>query len=215
MLHIGISGAIASGKSTLAMGLKGRAQQAGYDARIIGFATGIREIVAVEHTASRVPIIANMLSQWGYDATKSQYGAMLIDQYMMEYPSTVGVKNRRLLQSIGGEVGRDSIDVHMWIRRTKHLFKQIPMLDFGFSDDLRHDNEVMAVDVHVAIQLTSERLDCYQQRVKQLDPYYTYNNHASEHSLTLPALLTIPVCFDEADVDTLFRQLNTIRSLRV
>jgi hypothetical protein len=88
------------------------------------------------------------------------------------------------------------------------------MLDFAFSDDLRFDNEALAVDVHVRITVPSERRECYMQHLTQFGAEYAYANHLSETSLTLPALLTIPVCFTTTEVESLFIKLDTIRRLR-
>lgn len=187
-----------------------------FDAKIVSFATGIREIVAMEQMTTRVPFIASMFHKWGVDAAKAHWAALMVDQYMIEYPSTPGVKNRRLLQLIGTEVGRDFVDSDIWIRRAKMLFKETPFVDFGFSDDLRFDNEALAVDVHVAIKLvTGDHVTAYHNRRSQLDPTYTFSDHASEHSLTLPPLLTIPFNFTDTDIHNLFLQLNEIRRLRL
>lgn len=208
MLHVGISGPIASGKTTLAQKLLEMAQNEGYAATIASFATGIREIIAMEQMNGRVTMLALLLSKWGCDSTEAHMTALAIDQAMTTYPSTPGVKNRRLLQTIGTEIGRNMLSPNIWIYRTQQVIKEQPFVDFAFSDDLRFDNEVMAVDVHIAI-LPNE---CYEQRKEKYGMNYIYTNHASEQSLTLPPLLTIPACF--TDVQGLFYTLNRIRELR-
>jgi hypothetical protein len=217
MLHIGISGPIASGKSTLAKQLAQRATDHGYAAHIVPFAAGIRELVALESFAgSRVPLLAGMISGWGWDATKAHLAAIMIDEYMTQYPSTPGVKNRRLLQYVGTEVGREFLHTDFWIYRTHQLIRQYNsgVIDFAFSDDLRFDNEAVAVDVHIQIQVYGERERCYRERRLQFGGEYTFSNHKSEMSLTLPPLLVIPVCFTDSEVDDLFTDLDRIRRLR-
>lgn len=217
MLHIGISGPIASGKSTLAKQLSQRATDFGYAAHIVPFASGIRELVALESfSGGRVPVIASMIAGWGWDNTKAHLAAIMIDEYMTQYPSTPGVKNRRLLQYIGTEVGREFIHTDFWIYRTQQLIRQYNsgIIDFAFSDDVRFDNEALAVDVHIQIQVYGERERCYHDRRVQFGGEYTFSNHKSEMSLTLPPLLTIPVCFTDAEVNDLFTDLDRIRRLR-
>lgn len=215
MLHIGISGPIGAGKSTLAKQLQYLAREHEYAAEIIPFASGLRELIAFEgFTEGRVIAMANLISNWGWDYTKAHLAAIMIDQYMVEYPSTPGVKNRRLLQYVGTEVGRNFIHPDFWIYRVQQLTRAANggIVDLVISDDLRFDNEALAVDVHVSIKLS--RLDCYTQRMQTFNPNYTYSNHASETSLSLPPLFTIPVCFTENEVQSLFKQLDYIRRLR-
>lgn len=213
MLHIGISGGIAAGKSTLAQKLSLIAENEGYHAVIVPFAIGIRDIIDLEPLPSNIRVMRlNLLfSQWGYDPTKSHLAAIAIDQAMIEYPSTPGIKNRRLLQIIGTDIGRNMLDSNIWVYRVQTLLKERhKFVDFGFSDDLRFDNEAMAADVHVRILSNV----CYQERVNKLPASYTYKDHISEQALTLPPLLTIPACFSDNDVQKLFTVLNEIRMLR-
>lgn len=218
MIHIGISGPIGAGKSTLAKQLQYLAHEAGYAAEIIPFATGLRELLSFEgFVEGRVIAMANMIANWGWDYMKAHLAAIMIDQYMIEYPSTPGVKNRRLLQYVGTEVGRNFIHPDFWIYRVQQLIRSANggIVDFVISDDLRFDNEALAVDVHAHITLTPSRLECYSTRMQLFNPNYTYSNHASETSLSLPSLFTIPVCFTESEVQLLFKQLDYIRRLRL
>lgn len=216
MLHVGISGPIAAGKSTLAQRLQQKARDVGYAAEIVPFASGIREIIATEGNPARVIMIATMIANWGWDYTQAHLAAIRIDECMIQYPSTPGVKNRRLLQLIGTEVGREFISSDFWIYRAQQIIRSHNggIIDFAFSDDVRFDNEAMAVDVHIGITLTPSRFECYHQRLAAFGADYTFNQHASERSLTLPPLFTLPVCFTDNEVNTLFTQLDTIRRLR-
>ncbi len=214
MLHIGISGDIAAGKSTLAKQIKERAENDGYHAHIIAFATGIRELVALEKHPYREQAITRKLYDWGYDHDIAQNAARVIDDYMLLHPSQPGIKNRRLLQSIGTEVGREFLGQNTWIVRTQQLAKQYDALDYLITDDVRFDNEVLAVDVHIRIDSSSD-MGCYMLRLQRYGADYVFNDHASERSLTLPALLTVPVCFNDTDVDKLYTTLDYVRRIRL
>lgn len=215
MIHIGISGPIASGKSTLAKSLRQLSIESGLACEIIPFAYGVREVAALEEYSDidRRARITNLLYSWGYDYRLSLKAAELTDEYMRRYPSTPGKKNRRLLQSIGTEVGRMTVDENIWIHRIQLLFRRD--LDFVISDDLRFDNEAMAVDVHVAIEVrTEEEKKLYQQRVQQFHPDYVWSNHPSEQGLYSPPLFILPIGFTQLHVLTLFDKLDRIRKLR-
>jgi hypothetical protein len=214
MLKVGISGPIASGKSTLSKMLQQRARDNGFTAEIIPFAREVKMIAATENNAARVIIMASLFTQWGYDSTKAHMAAIMIDQYMRDYPSIPGVKNRRLLQYIGTEVGRDFLHKDIWIYRVQEAAKLYPVLDFLFSDDLRFNNEAFAVDVHINIVTPEVLWDCYAKQKGLFTKSYLYNDHPSEQEHLMPAFFTIPVCFIDKDVNNLFYQLNEVRRLR-
>lgn len=214
MIHVGISGPIAAGKSTLATQLQSLAREVGYAAEIESFAAGIRELVALEGNTYRMLAMTQKLFDWGYAHEKAAAAARMIDGYMRVYPSQSGIKNRRLLQVIGTEVGREYLGADAWIHRTQQLLRRHDTLDFAFSDDLRFDNEAMAVDVHVAITIPVERAYLYYYRLDKLGGDYTFSDHASEKGLTLSPLFTIPVEFDSDEVRQLFDKLDYIRRLR-
>lgn len=213
MIHVGISGPIAAGKSTLAHMLHDLALNSGYAAEIISFATGIRELVALERHPYRKAALMQKLFAWGVDSEKAIYAAEQIANTMTEYPSQVGVKNRRLLQIIGTEIGRDYLDVDFWIYRTQQLARS-QILDFSISDDLRFDNEALAVDIHIGIDINTD-VQLYQQRITTLGADYVYTAHASEKSLTYQPLFVIPVGFTPPVVIDLFKKLEYIRRLRM
>lgn len=214
MIHIGISGKIGAGKSTLAASLKQLAIESGYACEIVSFAYGVREVAALEQHVARKSALVNLFHSYGYDYETSSVGARLADAYMRKYPTITNTKNRRLLQSIGTEVGRMAIDEDIWIKRTHYMFRGYP-LDFGISDDLRFDNEAMAVDIHVGITIDGvEQSSVYLERIGAFGADYTNNNHASEQSLTLPPLFTIPIGFTQEDVLRLFEKVDKVRKLR-
>jgi deoxyadenosine/deoxycytidine kinase len=221
MIHIGISGPIASGKSTLAKSLKQLSLESGLACEIIPFATGVREVAALEeyNDIERRARITNLFYSWGYDYHLSLQAAALTDDYMQLYPSEAGKKNRRLLQSIGTEVGRQHVCEDIWIHRVqaecmkRFTNNEIGLLDFLISDDVRFDNEALAVDVHVRIDIDANPTLLFE-RTGNLDALYTYTQHASETSLSIPPLLTVPIGFTQQDVLSLLNQLERIRGLR-
>ncbi len=217
MIHVGISGPIASGKSTLAKKLRKVARNEGYAAEIVAFAAGIREIVELEHWAYRKETIQRKLYEWGLPLDVAQNGAYAIDMAMREFPSQPQpeIKNRRLLQVIGTEIGRQLLGKDIWIMRAQQLIRGYDVLDFAISDDLRFDNEAVAVDIHVAITIEgAKQAELYLERVRSLGGDYVHTNHASEQSLTLPPLFTIPFGFSDDDVRVLFSKLDYGRRLR-
>lgn len=214
MIHIGISGKIGSGKSTLAASLKQFAIENGYACEVVPFAYGVREVAALEKHEARKSALVNLFHAYGYDYATSSIGARLADAYMRKYPTLVEKKNRRLLQSIGTEVGRMAIDEDIWIKRTHYMFRGYP-LDFGISDDLRFDNEAMAVDIHVGITIDGvAQSSLYLERINTFGADYTNSNHASEQSLTLPPLFTIPIGFTQTQILELFDKIDRVRKLR-
>lgn len=223
MIHVGLSGPIAAGKSTLATSLKQLAIEHDYTCEIIPFATGVRQVAALEQYSDidRRARICNLFYSWGYDYHLSLQAAALTDSYMSKYPTEEGKKNRRLLQSIGTEVGRHAVCEDIWIYRVQQeclqrfIYNEIPLLDFLISDDVRFDNEAMAVDVHVGITAEdSTQYALYKQRLKKFPADYTFTHHASENSLTLAPLLTVPIGFTQQDVVSLFTLLDYTRRLR-
>src|SRR5688572_30898718 len=110
MIHVGISGPIGAGKSTLAQQLSDF-----FPSAIIPFAYGVKQIAALELQDNRLQAITDMLVSYGAIYTHAYIAASMIDGYMTKYPSTPGVKNRRLLQFIGAEAGRQTIHPDLWI----------------------------------------------------------------------------------------------------
>lgn len=212
MLHVGISGKIASGKSTLAKALKQEAIESGYACEIVPFAYGVREVAALECEDMRRALITNLFYSWGYSYGVSLAAALRADKYMEEYPTVDGKKNRRLLQCIGTEVGRNTIEEDVWIRRVQYLFRG-HIFDFGISDDVRFDNEAYACDVHVHIEVIDlDQQLRYNERIEKLD--HVFNDHASEYSLTAPPLFTLPINFRQRDILALFEKIDQVRRLR-
>jgi hypothetical protein len=212
-MHIGISGPIGSGKSTLAKELQQLAREHNFAAEIIPFASGVRELAAYEGSKWVTMSIMQKLWDWGIPTTQAAAAAGMIAGFMERYPTQPGVKNRRLLQIIGTEVGREYLDKDIWVKRTKQLFRQFDPLDFVFSDDVRFDNEALAVDVHIGITITGNEA-LYEKRTRELGYEYTYSDHTSERSLSSPPLFTVPIGFTQKDVYSIYDKLDYIRRLR-
>jgi len=202
MLHIGVSGPIGVGKSTFAQTFKTVVEdvskdeygEGGYNVQIMPFATGIRQIISFEGNPFRKIAIASLLQRWGYDAEVALHLVDLIECAMQEYPSVVGQKNRRLMQVIGTEIGRNVMGESIWIDYVKRFSN--PYTDFLVSDDLRFDNEAAAVDIHVAIVPNA----FYEQTRAQLSNEYTFSDHESEHGLTIEPHIRLMAGFTEKDV---------------
>lgn len=199
MIHIGISGAIGSGKSTLAKQLVEH-----FDGSIIPFAYGVKQLAALETVDNRLQQMTQLLISYGATYTAAYISASMIDGYMAKYPSTPGIKNRRLLQFIGTEAGRDTIHPDIWIQaaHTRIANGAYPII---VSDDLRFDNEASVVDIHIGIVPTQ----CYEARKAGLDTEYVFSDHASEHSLTVEPDILIPACWSDDDLISII-QLITI-----
>lgn len=193
MIHIGISGPIAAGKSTLAQQLEQH-----FNARIIPFAYGVKQLASYELFADRLHIMTQRLVQYGATYPVAFTAASMIDGFMNKYPSQVDRKNRRLLQFIGVEAGRNTIHPDIWIDvvQARKPLAYSAGYDVVISDDLRFDNEAAAVDIHIGIVAD----DCYAERKQKLDAQYTFSNHPSEQSLTAEPDIIIPACWTEQDL---------------
>src|SRR6185503_11455638 len=125
MLHIGISGPIASGKTTLAYALQNKARDAGFYCEVQAFASGIRELLTLEREDARIAKLTARIYGWGWNLESAKLAAFFIDQYMQEFPTQPEIKNRRLMQLVGTEVGRNIVDRNFWIYRTQQLLRNM------------------------------------------------------------------------------------------
>lgn len=203
MIHIGISGPIGSGKSTLARQLTQH-----FSARIIPFATGVYAIAALEYEVNRLDAIAELITSYGATYPVAYVAASMIDAHMKRYPSEPGIKNRRLLQFIGTEAGRDTIHEDIWVDVVTSIMNAGDMVDVVISDDVRFENEVHAVDLHVRIDTADN--ECYDNRKAGLSTQYTFSDHASEHGVVSEPDYTIPACWSDDDLQTLIEIITLI-----
>jgi energy-coupling factor transporter ATP-binding protein EcfA2 len=217
-LLIGISGPIGSGKSTLARGLVDLLELTSMRGAVIPFASGLKEIATWYKDTDRAAKAMEYFRSLGYSKDKA-YNAMRVLEYAFtEYPVVAGSKPRRLLQAIGTEVGRDTLGTDVWIKdvhKRIHDLRNKPHL--VFHDDMRFLNEREAVDIHVAIVLTTP-LDTavYEARKSLLPPEYFYSNHASEKELAavVPDYI-INLAYSPSQLITLFHSLLKHRKLYV
>ncbi len=192
MIHIGISGPIASGKSTLSQQLVEY-----FDSAIVPLAYGLKHIANMEFVDNRLNAMTEQFIEYGAGSINAYIAASMVDGYMQKYPSTPGVKNRRLLQFIGTEVGRDTLGADFWINVTLAAVAD-QSIDVLISDDVRFDNEAATVDLHVHIDTTNN--PCYQERIASLGSEYMYAQHASERGLTATPDIIIPACWNKDDL---------------
>ena len=75
---------------------------------------------------------------------------------------------------------------------------------------------MLAVDVHVSIdpKATSDGHESWLNRLGALGEEYSYSNHVSESSLSIPSMFTLPGNFSQSTVLKLFTRLDCIRKLR-
>lgn len=178
-IHIGISGPIAAGKSTLARGLADIFDLMGYKAKIIPFATGLKYLATLyDNPQWHLRAFAYFIDL-GYTREESIEGVMKLLEGFITYPIHDGVKPRKLFQFIGTEVGRDTVDKDVWIKAVQREIERQDLLDFVISDDMRFVNESAAVHLRIAIT-TEEQEKLYEARQAQFPKEYFYSDHPSE-----------------------------------
>lgn len=210
MTHIGISGPIAAGKSTLGRMLHDSLvlKTGSMDVCIIPFASGLKELGAL-HTrnpSDAYHLARTFFTTLGYKDKADIAAEMLLDAFE-RFPVKENEKPRRLYQYIGGEIGRDTVAKDVWIKDVQRRAKNC---EFVISDDLRHINESEAVDIHIAIRVeTDEEKALYAERIKTLSPEFLYSDHPSEQErayLKQPTY-TIPIGFTQQDIDQLVARI--------
>lgn len=201
-VHIGISGAIAAGKSTLSAGLAALYTTMNIQTEVIPFASGLKYLAGLYTDPNKKAKAYDYFRTLGVDAADAMLAAGRLIRAFTLFPTEEGVKNRKLLQYIGTELGRDSIAKDIWIKDVKQrLVKINPAI--VISDDVRFINESETIDIHVAIiAVTPKAKDIYAQRLSLLPVGYVHNDHPSEQerfNLRSPDF-TIEVGFLPADV---------------
>jgi hypothetical protein len=178
---VGISGAIASGKSVLANEIRRRLAVWDVKAEVVPFAHGLKYLASLEHHEDAYNLARVYFQSLGYPHV-DRYVADLFTAFSL-YPSKAGQKNRRLLQYIGTELGREKIHQDIWINALRLSVEQLPYPpDVVLVDDLRFVNESYFVDLHITIDTTSSNRNrvLYQQHLSNFPKDYVQNNHASE-----------------------------------
>lgn len=200
MYFVGISGPIASGKSTLAKQLSAEFNHSA----IIPFAAGVKYLASLYNNPSALYEIAGYFTTLHISNDVAMKAAWMIMDAYRKYPTEDGRKNRQLLQYIGTEVGREFIHKDIWIKdmEWRSFTHPDPYLDIVFCDDVRFLNESEFVNVHIAIDVesSSELTARYIQRIQTFPKEYTYSNHASEQQqLSFPDFC-VPIEFTHEDV---------------
>lgn len=182
---VGISGPIASGKSTLAEEIKRRLGVWDVETQIVSFASGVKYLASLEHKEDRYSLAADYFLSLGY-SNVSHYVVELLKAFAL-FPSIEGQKNRRLLQFIGTDLGRNKIHPDIWIRALEQKVDTLPILpDVVLIDDLRFVNESYFVHLHVTIDTVSSARNrqIYARHISQFPKEYIYNDHVSEQEYT-------------------------------
>lgn len=220
MEFIGISGPIASGKSTLAIGLQELMTLRGHKSAVMSFAKGVKylaglyEYRAKEHefTFSAIPSAHKEAYRYfnslGYTPELSTKAADMLIEAFDRFPVKAGIKPRELLQYIGTELGRQTVDEYIWITALKREARK-SYRDYSFIviDDVRFLNETHFCDYLIRIDIDANR-ELYDLRVNnKLPANYIRNNHPSEQQqLRIPDYI-LPVDYTVSDVVALSRKI--------
>lgn len=194
MIIVGFSGPIGSGKTTAASMLVRELGNMGFDARRHSFAhllkiitniVGDTEISEGEKLRTVLPLFLTqpVLQDPGYETRVVAAVHQMID-YGHQFPNDGQKKNRRLMQLVGTECGRNMISENIWIdlvRNDINRSQSDRRMAFVF-DDVRFDNEAAILKYHIHIRIVNH--EKYMDRVSSFDKGYVHMNHASEQSLT-------------------------------
>lgn len=181
-IHIGVSGPIASGKSTLSNGLAAILNLIQKNTVVIPFASGLKELALLYSDPDRVKKACDYFIGLGYSKDRASSGAFELNNAFELYPIIEGTKPRKLYQYIGTEIGRDVVDKDIWIRDVQQrTLRRGNNLNFVISDDMRFVNESYAVQVHVQLVATNALSKGILDVRRNLLPVeYLFDNHASE-----------------------------------
>lgn len=196
-MHIGIGGAIGSGKSYLGKQL----EQVLPKAKVISFATALKDICSLQ-----VADMEREQKYWELWYKIEHYGHSipgLMAHFVLEaferYPFPTGQeKNRVLLQYVAHDIFRRT-NPDFWINSTRIIEQEITSpLQYVIHDDLRYDNEARYVDI--IIEITGKEFS---------------GDHPSEHKLwkIREPDFTIPHMFTTEQLNTLAARLIYTRSV--
>ena len=179
---VGISGPIASGKSTLAKGIKRIMKYRYYTAEIIPFATGLKYLGSLHDHPDRMRLANQYFLDLGYAPDIAALGTEALLDAFRRFPVEAGVKPRQLYQYIGTEIGRQLIEPDIWIKAVKLQVQRMTQKPhFVLIDDMRFINESEQVDIHVGITMvTPSAQAAYKARQSLYPAEYFYSDHQSE-----------------------------------
>lgn len=208
--HIGIAGPLASGKSSLARAIKADLETRGYSVTIIPLAQAIKELAARlngDPVHDYLEALATIDYDYGYtdvDAIERSVAA-IVEAYQKYY--TPNEKPRKLLQTIGTEIGREMIDEDIWIKRV-NARKLESGVDIIITDDIRFNNEALAVDFLISIRTDSALAQAaYQRNKTKFSEQYLDTNHASENGLTIKSDAEVSCGFRENGITELMERI--------
>ena len=177
-LTVGIAGRQGVGKSTLAKSLQLVLSERGYKTAVTPLAETIKDILAAveNYNLEELRRIYSSLDT----AYQGKALDSLIDRVLTLYnlyPTLPGQKNRRFLQYVGTELGRDVLGQDVWLNATLNRAKE-KQLDVAIVDDVRFVSEVEKMDFVILIDY---RLD-YHRWLQVCDGkgYNTNDAHISE-----------------------------------
>lgn len=204
-IHVGISGPIAAGKSTLARGLVDIFAVMSKKAAIIAFAAGLKYLATLYDEG--IYKAYQYFIDLGYTHEESLAATYKLVEGFIKYPVLDGNKPRKLYQWIGTEVGRDTLDPDIWVKTVRREVEQ-GYLDILISDDLRFVNESKAVDIHVAITVPDND-PLYNARKLQYPDDYFFSDHPSEteRDMLFKPDFTIPIGYKVSDAIMLARKI--------
>ncbi len=208
-MHIGISGPIASGKSTLARSLVAVFELMEIKARIVPFAEDLKWMVGLYGKEDIVKLLDRYFRNMGFDSDEIYMGIIQVLYAMMMYPPVDGVKPRKLYQYIGTEAGRYTMDEDIWVDSVKMRINEDTVNRYFISDDMRFANESDAVNFHIAIVVDGESAtSAYEARIAGLPADYVVNDHVSEKQQLTSPHYSIPANFTTVEVVDLAKAIN-------
>lgn len=207
-MHIGISGPIASGKSTLGKSMKAVFELLGTPTKIVPFAEDLKWMASLYGRDDVIAQLRTFFMKLGYNELTAMHGTAEVLNAFMLYPPVDGVKPRRLYQYIGTEAGRYTVDEDLWITAVQQRIDESTETHF-ISDDLRFENEAHAVDFHVQIFTDgSKATAAYEARKALYPPEYFFSDHESENELLVEPDYLIRTDFTTVDVIELVKTIN-------
>jgi len=202
MQFIGISGPIASGKSTLANGLVALGQLQNERWIKESFAFGVKYLAGLYNAVDVEAQVYNYFRRLGIPIENAQKGSLMLIEAFKRYPVVDDKKPRELLQYIGTALGRQTLDEYLWITALrKRLDVLTPKPDVVVIDDIRFLNESHWVDVHIAIDTSESGL--YAFRKNKLPAEY-FNDHSSERQLLRIPYFSIQVDYTPVELIELY-----------
>lgn len=209
-MHIGISGPIASGKSTLGKSLKSVFELLDIPTRIVPFAEDLKWIASLQGNADVVPQLLRYFRMLDYDETTVWRGVAMVLNGFMLHPIVDGLKPRKLYQYLGTEAGRNTVDEDLWINGVKRKINGDSITSYFISDDVRFCNETKALNYHVRISTngTAAVESAYEARKALYPPEYFFSDHQSENEVLPAADYVIPTNFTTVEVIDLAKHIN-------